>query len=73
MLLAGVAAQHLWRDAYVLDDAVRPSFVSPALATAILRAGKSLLFLRCGFLIGHFPACSGHASANMHTSAVQTC
>ena len=43
---AGPPNQHLWRDAYVLDDAVRPSFVSPALAAAILRAGKSLLFLR---------------------------
>ena len=44
-------ARHLWRDAFVLDDAVRPAFVSHSLAAAILRAGKSLHFLRCAPLI----------------------
>ena len=40
----------LWRDGFRLDDAIRPPFVTPALAEALLRAGKSLNFLRecCG-------------------------
>lgn len=40
----------LWRDGFRLDEAIRPPFVSPALAQTLLRAGKSLNFLRecCG-------------------------
>ena len=40
----------LWRDGFRLDEAIRPPFVTPALAETLLRAGKSLNFLRecCG-------------------------
>ena len=40
----------LWRDGFRLDEAIRPPFVTPALAQTLLRAGKSLNFLRecCG-------------------------
>lgn len=40
----------LWRDGFTLDEVIRPPFVSPALAETLLRAGKSLNFLRecCG-------------------------
>ena len=40
----------LWRDGFTLDEVIRPPFVTPALAETLLRAGKSLNFLRecCG-------------------------
>lgn len=38
----------LWRSGYRLEDALRPPFIPPALALKLLRAGKSLNFLRCG-------------------------
>lgn len=40
----------LWRTGYTLNEAMLPGFVSPTLAQKILRAGKSINFLRsrCG-------------------------
>lgn len=36
----------LWRDGYRLEESMRSPFISEALASRILRAGKSLNFLR---------------------------
>ena len=36
----------LWRDGFRLDEVIRPPFVTPDLAETLLRAGKSLNFLR---------------------------
>ena len=40
----------MWRDGFRLDEVIRPPFVTPDLAETLLRAGKSLNFLRecCG-------------------------
>ena len=36
----------MWRDGFRLDEVIRPPFVTPDLAETLLRAGKSLNFLR---------------------------
>ena len=36
----------LWGQQYSLIDGLRPAFITPALAATIMRAGKSLIFLR---------------------------
>ena len=37
----------LWRKGYVLEEGMRPPFVSAAMADKLLRGGKTLIFLRC--------------------------
>lgn len=39
-------AVDMWRDGYVIDEARVPSFLGPQLASKILRAGKSVNFLK---------------------------
>ena len=48
-LAAPLEADH-WRDAYELDQRLLPSFIGEDLARTIVRAGKSINFLReeCG-------------------------
>ncbi|KAG1679629.1 hypothetical protein FOA52_006146 [Chlamydomonas sp. UWO 241] len=47
---AGDASLDMWRDGYAIDAAHVPRFLSPQLASKILRAGKSVNFLQecCG-------------------------
>lgn len=58
----------LWRDAYRLEPAKLPPFISSDLAATILRAGKSINFLRdaCGdarWVQEWAPAAAGAAAA----------
>ena len=48
--LAALAAAHAWTGSYELRTALLPSFIGRPLATKILRAGKTINFLRevCG-------------------------
>ncbi|XP_051138783.1 gamma-tubulin complex component 3 [Andrographis paniculata] len=41
-----VKAESLWREGYLLHDAMLPAFISQSLAQRILRTGKSINFLR---------------------------
>lgn len=43
---SGVGSRDLWREAYRLEPAKLPPFISTELAATILRAGKSINFLR---------------------------
>jgi gamma-tubulin complex component 3 len=47
---AAAGSRDLWRDAYRLEPACVPPFINAELAETILRAGKSINFLRdaCG-------------------------
>lgn len=49
----------LWRNGYRLNDNMRPSFISKQMAGTILRAGKSINFLRyhyiCKLVLDHLP------------------
>jgi hypothetical protein len=45
-LMGSLASRDLWRDAYRLEPAKLPPFISSDLAATILRAGKSINFLR---------------------------
>ena len=51
---AGVGGA-LWRQGYSVEDELRPPMVSRALADKLLRAGKSLNFLRCARPCLHTP------------------
>ena len=63
---AGVGGA-LWRQGYSVEDELRPPMVSRTLADKLLRAGKSLNFLRRDCLPAHVPtpaccpACSSPA------------
>ncbi|CAA6664252.1 unnamed protein product [Spirodela intermedia] len=41
-----VKAESLWREGYRIQSSMLPSFISPTLASRILRTGKSINFLR---------------------------
>lgn len=63
-----VDSRDLWRDAYKLEPAKLPPFISRELAQTILRAGKSINFLRdaCGdarWLQDWAPVAAGAAAA----------
>ncbi|KAK9833447.1 hypothetical protein WJX81_006327 [Elliptochloris bilobata] len=59
----------LWRSGYRLEDTLRPPFIPPALAHKLLRAGKSLNFLRecCGDVV----LAQGLARTTMAAAAAQ--
>ena len=56
----------LWRNGYRLNEEMRPSFISKQMAGTILRAGKSINFLRYHTL----QACAGPLSSVVLTVEV---
>jgi gamma-tubulin complex component 3 len=65
---AASGSRDLWRDAYRLEPACVPPFINAELAETILRAGKSINFLRdaCGdaqWVQEWAPAAAGTAAA----------
>jgi gamma-tubulin complex component 3 len=65
---AAGSSRDLWRDAYRLEPACVPPFITAELAETILRAGKSINFLRdaCGdarWVQEWAPAAAGTAAA----------
>ena len=54
LMHAGLA-DDLWRSGYRLNEDMRPTFISKKMASTILRAGKSINFLRCATLSSKLP------------------
>lgn len=64
----------MWREGYCLEDRMRSPFISASLAQRILRAGKSLNFLRSEDPFMNVPLSSKHLiiALKFHTYVVKS-
>uniref|UniRef100_A0A1D1YX60 Gamma-tubulin complex component 3 n=1 Tax=Anthurium amnicola TaxID=1678845 RepID=A0A1D1YX60_9ARAE len=63
-----VKAESLWREGYRIQSSMLPSFISPTLASRILRTGKSINFLRVCCEDGGWAVAAAEAAAHVGTS-----